>query len=1058
MVKIMGISTKEIRAVVTNETGFYNLTTVTPGTYQIEITKPEFRAFIASNLMVNQNNVVRVDAQLQVGARNETIEVPSQAGALQTDRADVHAEVGTRELENLPQPTRTYEGLIQLVPGASPPTGQLAGGTNNPSKSMELAFNGTGITASTVRIEGVSAMNPWLPFQTTFVPSMEAIQNVNIATNATDAEQGLAGGASINVLLKSGSNELHGAAYAYNIVNFFQANNFFSNASGVSKPAHLVDNNDGGFVGGHIIKNKLFYFGSYEGDFLRQANSGILSIPAPTELSGNESASAHPIYDPSTGNADGTRRSPFPESIIPASRINPIIAKIVALIPPTNLPGSLNNLFVNLPSTYNLHKIDTKFDYNPADKLRLSFRYGHQPYKAYIAPVYGPIVGGRAPFTACGFCNYDQHGATQAVSASGTYLFSPSFVIDSTFGVTRTHQYLLPTQSDVKYGLDVLGIPGTNTGKLPWAGGVPQFTMSNYVMMGASYTPLEYKDPIYEYIANATKIKSTHTIRFGFDISRQRQNHIETTPTNFTFTGGVTALNGGPSPNQYNQIADFLLGLPQSVTNSLQIQQPYLTLRTREFALYVRDQWQVSRKFTVNYGARWEDYPVPTQASKGINFYNPATNIVQQCGVGGFPSDCGIRVSNRLFAPSFGIAFRATNSLVVRGGSSLSPVPDNMASYFMLGYPDEVNVSYSGANSYSAFGTISNGIPAIVPPALTNGATFVPAGTGNLFTDPPIFKRGYAESFNVTVQKEFQSGWTLQTGWVGTHVVHQFTEYNLNYGQLGGGDASKPLYQYGITGPVTIADPLGSDIYESLQTTISKRLKHGLTTRVAYTFSHDISMNTSILIPEYRHYDRYTSTLDRTHALVWAAMYELPFGRNKRLLGQGIMARVAGGWTVGGMFTRYSGIPFSVTSSATSCNCPGNTQTANQVLPNAAVVGSGLGGEPYFNPLAFAPVTTAAFGNAGFNTLRGPGSTNLDLNLFRDFRITERMRARIRAEAFNISNSPHFSNPASNVSNLQLTSAGTVNDLNGYDTITSVNPLGRLIDPRYFRFGLRFMF
>src|SRR5271165_3502332 len=180
-------------------------------------------------------------------------------------------------------------------------------------------------------------------------------------------------------------------------------------------------------------------------------------------------------------------------------------------------------------------------------------------------------------------------------------------------------------------------------------------------------------------------------------------------------------------------------------------------------------------------------------------------------------------------------------------------------------------------------------------------------------------------------------------------------------------------------------------------------------------------MNTSILIPEYRHYDRYTSTLDRTHALVWAAMYELPFGRNKRLLGQGIMARVAGGWTVGGMFTRYSGIPFSVTSSATSCNCPGNTQTANQVLPNAAVVGSGLGGEPYFNPLAFAPVTTAALGNAGFNTLRGPGSTNLDLNLFRDFRITERMRAQIRAEAFNISNSPHFSNPASNVSNLQLT-------------------------------------
>jgi hypothetical protein len=1057
-VKITKISTNESRSVVTNEAGVYNLTTVTAGTYQIEIAKTSFRVFIASNVVVNQNNVVRVDAQLQLGARRETVEVSSQADALQTDRADVHAEVGTQALENLPQPTRTYQGLFQLVPGVTPPTGQLAGGTNNPSKSMQFAFNGTGINAAAVRIEGVSAMNPWLQWLTTFVPSIEAIQNVNVATNATDAEQGLAGGASINVLLKSGSNQVHGGAYAYNIVNFFQANDFFANASGVSKPAHLVDNNDGGFVGGHIIKNKLFYFGSYEGDFLRQANSGILSIPAPTELSGNESGSANPIYDPSTGNPDGTRRSPFPGNIIPASRINPIIAKVVALIPPTNLPGSLNNLYVDEPSRYNLHKIDTKFDYNPADKIRLSFRYGDQPYMAYIAPVYGPILGGRPPFPACGFCNYDQHGATHAISGSGTYMLSPSFVIDATLGVTQVHEYLLPTESNVKYGSDVLGIPGTNSGNLPWAGGVPEFAMSNYVMMGASYTPLEYKDPIYEYVANVTRIQSTHTIRFGFDISRQHQNHIEVTPTSFTFTGGVTSLNGGSSPNQYNQIADFLLGLPQSVTNSLQIQQPFLTLRTWEFALYARDQWQVSRKVTLNYGVRWEHYPVPTEAGKGINFYNPATNIVQECGVGGFPSDCGIKISNRLFAPSFGIAYRATQSLVLRGGFSLSPAQDNMASFFMLGYPDEVNASYSGASSYSAFGSISNGIPPIVPPALTNGAIFVPAGTGNLFTDLPIFKRGYAESFNVTVQKEFTGGWTLQTGWVGTHLVHQFTEYNLNYGQLGGGNASEPLYKYGITGPVTIADPLGSDIYESLQTTLSKRFNHGLTVRVAYTYSHDISMNPSILIPQYRNYDRYTSTLDRPNALVWAATYELPFGRNKQFLRHGMIARVAEGWAVGGIFTHYSGIPFSITSSATSCNCPGNTQTANQILPDAAIAGSGLGGQPYFNPLAFAPVTNAAFGNAGFDTLRGPGSTNLDLNLFRDFRITERTSVQIRAESFNISNTPHFSNPASNVSNLQLTSAGTVENLNGYDTITGVNPLGRLIDPRYFRFGLRFMF
>jgi hypothetical protein len=1062
-VKITEIATNESRSVVTNEAGIYNITTVPAGTYRIEISKSGFHSFVSTDVLVNQNNVVRVDAQLQLGAQSESVQVTSESAELETDRADVHAEISSQPLENLPQPTRSYEGLMQLVPGTTPPAGQLGGGTNNPSKSMEFAFNGTGISGADVRIEGVSAMNPWQQYQTTFVPSIEAIENVNVATNATDAEQGLAGGASVNVMLKSGSNQTHGAAYAYNIDSFFQANNFFSNASGVSKPGHLVDNNDGGFIGGHIIKDKLFYFGSYEGDYLRQANSGLLSIPAAYELTGNESFSANPIYDPTTGNANGTGRTPFPGNIIPQARINPIIAKIIPLIPATNVnvgtpAGSVNNFYENEPSLYNLHKIDTKFDYTPTQKLRISFRYGTQPYKAVFDPIYGPILGGSHPFTACGACNYQQHGNTLAISGSATYVIDPTFVIDGTFGVTQAHQYLLPTESDTKYGLDVLGIPGTNTGNLPWAGGVPKFTMSNYVVMGDSYSALEYKDPLYEYVANATKIKGSHTIRFGADVSRQHENHIETAPTNFTFTGGVTSLNGGPSSNQYNQIADFLLGDPQTETNSLQIQQPYLTLRTWEFALYVRDQWQVNRKLTVNYGVRWEHYPVPTEGNKGINFYNPANDVVQQCGVGGFPTDCGIKVSNKLFAPSLGIAYRVKEDFVVRAGFSISPVQNNMASDGLMGYPDEVNVSYTGANSYTAAGNLSNGIPAIVAPTLTNGATLVPAGTGNLFTDPPVFKRGYSESFNFTVQKEFKGGWTVQSGYVGTHVVHLYTEYNLNYGQLGGGTASEPLYKYGITGSLTYADPLDSDIYESWQSTIAKRFSHGLSTRLAYTYSHDISMNTSILIPQYRNYDRYTSTLDRPNALVWAATYELPFGKAKPYLQQGVVGQIAGGWTLNGLFTRYSGVPFSITSSATSCNCPGNTQTANQVLANAGVVGSGLGGQPYFNPLAFAPVTTASFGNAGFDTLRGPGSTNLDLNIFRDFRITERVRTQIRAEAFNLSNTPHFSNPASNVSSLQLNPDGSVKNLNGYDTITSVNPLGRLIDPRYFRFGLRIVF
>ena len=244
--------------------------------------------------------------------------------------------------------------------------------------------------------------------------------------------------------------------------------------------------------------------------------------------------------------------------------------------------------------------------------------------------------------------------------------------------------------------------------------------------------------------------------------------------------------------------------------------------------------------------------------------------------------------------------------------------------------------------------------------------------------------------------------------------------YNLNYGQIGGGTASEPQAKYGITGSVTYVDPIVSDVYEALQVRVAKRFSNGFQSQIAYTYSHDIGFTPSILIPQYRNYDRYTTSLDRPNAFVWSASYQLPFGQGKKYLKSGIAAQIAGGWTINGLFTHYSGIPFSITSSSASCNCPGNTQTANQILPSVSYVGSGLNGQPFFNPVAFAPVTAVGFGNAGFDTLRGPDSTNLDLNLFRDFRVTERTTIQIRADSFNITNTPHFSNPASNVSNLQL--------------------------------------
>jgi hypothetical protein len=1081
-VKITLASTNESRAVVTDPAGAYTIATVTPGTYRVEVSQEGFRTFVASDILVNLNNVVRVDAQLQVGAQTERIEVTSETIAeLQTERADVHSEISSASLLQLPQPNRTYEGLLELIPGAVPPGGQLAGGTNNPSKGMSFAFNGSGTTAPTVRIEGIDGINAWSRSYQSYVPSVEAIENVNVATNANDSEQGIAGGASVNLMMKSGSNQTHGAAYEYNSDSAFEANNFFSNSSGITKPPHLVDNNPGGFVGGHIIRNKLFYFGSYEGDFQHFANSGVLSIPNAAQLGGNMSGSPNPIYDPDTGNANGTGKTVFPGNIIPQNRFDPVVLKIIPNIPATNIGGSAvtNNFYINDANVYNLHKIDSKVDYVVNSKFRVNGRFGYQPYYDYQQPIYGQTLGGTSAFANAGAGNYLQHGAGLAVAGSGSYVFSSTFVIDASWGKTSSHQILMPNLSNVRYGLDVLGIPGTNNGPLPWTGGVPNFAISNFVTMGASYPALEYIQPMYEYTANATKTKGSHTIRFGADLSFQHPRHIEDRNNTFTFNGAATTLNGGPGANAYNSLADFLLGDFYEGTNWLQVLQPYLTMRTWEFAMYVRDQWHVSSKLTVNYGVRWEYYPVPTRDSvmnqpssvaptglgttgNGLYFLNMQAATVSVCGAGGIPADCGISVSKRLFSPSIGIAYRPFEKFVVRAGYSLSPYQEQMGIVQMQAYPGEVQLDEVAVNPYAYVGQLHSGLPQILAVPGTNSVYPILPNTGNITAEnsQKHFVRGYFQSYNFTIQRELPGNLLGSLGYVGTHAVKLQASVNLNYGQLGGGTASQPLaflpdYSTGITSPL----PWGADKYNSLQATLNKRFSHGLQFQAAYTFSKDIGMSTSILIPQYINRDYYTTSLDRTHHIVISAAYDLPFGKSKPMANHGLAAAVLAGWSLNGIFNHYSGTPFTITSSASSCNCPGNSQTANLILPDVAKVGTGVGGQAYFNPLAYGPVTGPVFGTSGFDQLRGPGNTNVDISIFRTFGITERYKVQLRAECLNVTNTPHFSNPSgTNVSNLSLNPDGTVKSLGGFSQITTTNPLGRLLDQRYFRFGFRFLF
>lgn len=1064
IVKITQNETNETRETTTNDAGGFTLSTVKAGTYRISILKDGFKNYTTDSVAVTLNTTTRIDAALQVGTQNQTVEITAESAILQTDKADVHGEFNSKAIVDLPQPSRTFMGVLALTPGVSPP-GFSSGGNNNPGKSFTIRANGTSSEGTNMRIDGVSDTNPWVQFNQNYVPSMEAIQTVNMTTASADAEQGLGNGAAINVQTKSGTNQFHGSLYEYNIVSALKARPFFLAANqGIPK---FIENDMGASLGGRIVKDRLFFFGSYEGDFISQAGAATNTLPLPAFRTGDFSGGPASVilYDPATGNADGTGKQLFAADparpgcaagkCIPVSRISPIVKKLLDLYPDPNqvLNGNpyTSNYYVTTPLINRLHRTDTKMDWNATSKLKFAGRLGWSPYIVSQQPSLGPVLGGS---------NFPpQSGTVWASAVNATYIISPTFVVDATWGLTTGNQYVKPVGGDKKLGSDFLGIPGVNLSVLPIGGGMPNFAINGYTTLGYGFTYYHYNDPVTQYTANATWIKGSHNVRFGVDIARQHMNHEDSRPDNFTFTGGVTAQGGANGSaigvNQYNGFADFLLGLPNSYKNSLFVDP--ITLRVLQESLYIRDQWQVNHRLTVSIGTRWEYYPVPARANRGIEYFDLNTFQIQLCGLGGNDSTCGITTEKRLFSPRAGIAWRPSERTVIRTGFSLTPEQVNAYRDGMYSYPARFDYGQT-ANPSMAISPLAAGIPTVPVPNLSTGTLPIPAGIDFTTTGaaiPKNFVRGYTESWNFTVQRDLGRNFVAQIGYVGTHTLKMHTRYDINYAQVGGGNASRPFFSRNITGTFTDLLPFGAMKYHSAQATLQKRYSNGLSLDASYTFSKwtglccddnsDTAGGPQIKIPQYLLLNRAVMPQDRTHNFRMSSTYELPFGASRRFVKSGFLAYVAGGWQLNGILSIYSGTPFSVTADGGSLNASGNTQRADLIKDHVDVYGTGNTAN-YFDTSAFAPVTTARFGTAGFDILRGPGVKNLDLSLFRSFRVTDRFNAQFRAEALNLTNTPHFSNPGSNVS------------ASGFGAITSTSAPSRQFDERFLRLGLRISF
>jgi hypothetical protein len=1065
-IKITQVETNESREGLTNDTGVFSFPAIPAGTYTVEVRKAGFQTATEKEVVVRSNTTVRADATLLVGTVNQNVEVTAGAADLQTDGADVRAEIGPKTLQDTPLPPgRNFQNLLITVPGITPPINSNSV-SSNPARSLAYMANGVERSGNVLTIDGASVESTWLQQIAAYVPSLESIQVVNVEANSYDASQGFAGGAAVNVQIKSGSNQIHGSAFEYNFNNAMIARPFFL-AVGVPNPKSIL-NNFGGTVGGPIKKNKLFYFASFDGNLTRQNASGYFTVPTAAIKSGNESADPAAIYDPSTGTTSGTGRTVFPGNIIPSNRISSIAQQIANLTPLPNVPGNLlaNNYFADGPYEQNRYTTDAKLTYNPTDKLNFGVRFGWLKFNMDDPPAFGAIGGG--PVSSTGGAEGIGYGNVFSNTVTGNYIVSPRFVIDGYFGYTLLDANQVPPGLGQNVGLTTLGIPGTN-GTNGADGGWPAFSVADYTALGNQSTvPFYFHNGNYQYVASGNWTNGAHTIRFGVDTLRKELNmfqELNQASGAFTFATGVTGLSGGPAQNQYNSYAGFLLGLPTTIAKG---DENGNNVNTEWFySLYVQDKWQVSHKLTLSYGLRWDYFAPPVG---NMQQYDPVANTMTICGSSSAPSsDCGTDFSKKLFAPRLGVAYRPSEGFVIRAGFGVSYDPFFIGQQILRVYPNQITYSVTGANSFQPVTTLSEGIPALPFPAIGNGIIPMPAGI-SLNSLGSSYTRSYIMSWNFMLQKQLKYGFVAQAGYVGTRQVHQQYEININNGNvLGAGTAGEALNrEFGRTATTNFFEPFGHAHYDALQATLVRRFKGGYQVSANYSWSKAISLccadsedaGPQIPIPGDQLLNRAVNPYDRKQIFAFTGIAEVPLGRGKKWLsGGGFVTAIVSGWQLNGLFNSYTGLPFTVSGSSTSLNAPGNSQNADQILPNVATIGGVGPGQSWFNPLAYANVTQVRFGTSGFETLRGPGQIDLDAALFRTFRVTERFHAQFRAQCFNVANTPHFANPASGASSLVLNPNGTVNNLGGFTVITSTTGNGREgIDQRLFELALRLSF
>jgi carboxypeptidase family protein len=1020
--------------VLTNSSGEYRVDSLPPGNYQVTLEAQGFRTVVSKGNIVTVDDATVVDFMAQVGSTTQSVVVSSASPLVDTTSSSLGEVESEREISSLPLNGRIFSQFVQTVPGSvasgfgeAPEAAAGAGSTG----AISASVNGMPWGGTTYTLDGVNNMELLNAF-INVTPPLDSLQEIKISTNNAEATVGTYGGAQVNAFIKSGTNSFHGSAY-----EFYRGDSLNAYQWRASSKAPYRANQFGGSLGGPILRNKAFFFVDYQGLLLQNGISYILTVPTDLMKQGTflKSQFPGPIYDPTTQSPFPTVTTPQGDAWqIPTSRFDPVSANMVAgsTIWPTasDQSSTSNNFKANTTEPDDNHQFDVKADYQLSNGDRL---FGRESYQR--RDLSAPSPGTK--FIQVGDVNATTRDHNAALGYNHT--FSPSLVNELRFGFNRF--FTKDFGNDLGTNENTaLGIPNGNDPAFG-ATGIGNFGIGNISSTGSQgWTNSHRISNSFQITDNLTKVHGQHTFTFGEDYRRLQAsltNSDDNKNGDFTYISDYTSsCTMQPTCSNAvggNQFASFLLGLPSYVDRGFVATDP--ATRATLLGVYAQDQYRLTKSLTLNLALRWD------LITPAIDKENHQSNFDLTKGVLDFATsgNRGPNVDNYYggYSPRVGFAYSPNNgNTTVSGAFGITHFPGNFGA--MGGFLER---------NFPFFEVFTNPAPLrdvpLTPLSVSGLPTYIPTPTTAPVQSPPgvsvelmakNMQPDVANAWNFGVQQKLSASTAFSLAYIGTKGSHLFRRWDLNTPPPGDTPFNSRLpYQYfnslgeQYATNIGYGDPDGSSIYHALQAEFKMSNFHGLQGRLAYTWSKEID-DMNLWWPLDDKFNRGEGTNqapDIPQNFIASFIYQLPFGRGQQWLSTASRPAqiLLGGWQVSTITKLQSGSPLTFNAAYDNLGS-GVTNRADVTCPTVRKFGSVA---KWFDTSCFTTPGPLQLGNSGVGKVRGPGYYNSDFSLSKSESIHEQMRISVQADAFNLSNTPHYSNPDTNLSDSNFGQIGGTN-------------------------------